>query len=302
MESVWSRTLLLVAIAGLAGCFGKGIGDFGGKSCGVATDCSGGQVCAGGHCKPPGTVVPGSPCSATRDCANGNYCDGVGGVCATGGSIVAGGACASDKQCAPPLRCDQDGFYGTCAPSGVIDIGGICAAHQDCLAGLWCGPNGKCAGLADAYPPYAGTPCADEGPFRVYFEAPRPGRPPADFYRLPFPNDIRVSAAGALDISDFPKPGPTPLGVDLVQLYVDAWTADFDGFSAAAAVTFRLSAPMSYGTATSDAVRLIDVTAGPSFGNELGRGWVTSNGRTKYSCNHTIAVRNFSDSPYTGWR
>ena len=55
--------------------------------------------------------------------------------------------------------------------------------------------------------------------------------PPKDFFRLPFPNDVRVTA-GTLDMTDFPKPGPTPLGIDLVQLYVDAWVADFDGFSA----------------------------------------------------------------------
>ena len=78
---------------------------------------------------------------------------------------------------------------------------------------------------------------------------PAPGKPPADFYRLPFPNDIRVSG-GALDISDFPKPGPTPLGVDLVKLYVDTWTADFDGFSAAAGIAFRFSGNIDYNSAT----------------------------------------------------
>jgi hypothetical protein len=298
MDSVWTRTVFMVAVGAVAGCFGKGIGDFGGKSCTSAADCSRGQVCAGGHCSDPGTGLPGSPCSATRDCSTGNYCDGVAGMCSAGGTIPTGGSCTSDKQCLPPLRCSLSGFYGTCAEGGTVDIGGGCATSQECLSGLWCGTNGKCAGLADAYPPYAGATCADEGAFRAYFEVPRPGRPPADFFRLPFPNDIRVSPAGALDISDFPKPGPTPLGVDLVQLYVDAWTADFDGFSAAGAVTFRFSAPLDYSTATQAAVKLIDLTAGPSFGAEFGRLWVTNNGRTKYSCNHTIAVRNFTDSPY----
>jgi hypothetical protein len=271
MDSVCARTFLLVGVVGLAGCFTKGIADFGGKTCGAAADCSGGQVCAGGHCKDPGTGVPGNPCSATRDCAAGNYCDGVAGACTAGGSIPSGGACASDKQCLPPLRCDLTGFYGTCTPGGSVDVGGTCAANQECLSGLWCGQNGKCAALVEAFPPYPGTTCTDEGPFRAYFEVPRPGRPPTDFYRLPFPNDIRVSAAGALDISDFPKPGPTPLGVDLVQLYVDTWTADFDGFSTAAGIAFRFAGNIDYMTASAEVVRMIDVTAGPTFGWEFAR-------------------------------
>src|SRR6185295_18863526 len=85
---------------------------------------------------------------------------------------------------------------------------------------------------------------------------------------------------------------------DLVQLYVDTWTADFDGFSAAAGVAFRFSDNIDYATATGDVVRMIDVTAGPSFGSEFARSWVTNNGRTKYSCNHTLVVRNTADAPF----
>ena len=142
----------------------------------------------------------------------------------------------------------------------------------------------------EAYPPFAGVTCADEGAFRAYFEVPRPGKPPADFYRLPFPNDIRVSG-GALDISDFPKPGPTPLGVDLVKLYVDTWTADFDGFSAAAGIAFRFSGNIDYNSATPDAVKMIDVTAGAGVRrpNSRAAGSPTTAGRsiratTRWSC------------------
>ena len=172
------------------------------------------------------------------------------------GGLDTGAACATDRQCRPPLRCSLNGFYGTCAEGGSVDQGGACTATADCLSGLWCGPNGQCAVLKQAYPPFAGVTCTDEGAFRAYFEVPRPGKPPADFYRLPFPNDIRVSG-GALDISDFPKPGPTPLGVDLVKLYVDTWTADFDGFSAAAGIAFRFSGNIDYNSATPDVVRIV---------------------------------------------
>ena len=65
---------------------------------------------------------------------------------------------------------------------------------------------------------------------------------PADFYRLPFPNDLRVRADGTLDLSDFPRPGLTLLGVDLVDLYADAAEADFAGFASIDVVSFRFSA------------------------------------------------------------
>jgi len=288
---------VLVVAAGVAGCF-KNTSGIGGTTCTGATDCPSGKVCAGGMCADPGNGRPGTACSATRDCAGGNFCDGLTGVCTMGGALDTGASCSSDRQCRPPLRCALTGFSGTCAAGGAVDLGGACTATSDCLSGLWCGASKTCGTLTTAFPPFAGASCADEGPFRGYFEVPRSGKPPADFFRLPFPNDVRVSDAGALDISDFPKPGPTPLGVDLVKMYVDTWTTDFDGFSAAAAITFRFSGNIDYATTTADVVRLIDVTPGPTFGWEFSRSWVTNNGRTKYSCNHTLIVRNTADDPY----
>jgi hypothetical protein len=289
--------LVLVAAAGIAGCSTNGLSGIG-KTCGGPADCPSGKVCAGGVCADPGNGRAGSPCSATRDCSGGNFCDGLTSVCTMGGGLDTGASCTTDKQCRPPLRCSLSGFYGTCAAGGTVDVGGSCHATADCLSGLWCGANNQCATLTKAFPPFAGVTCADDGAFRGYFEVPRAGKPPADFFRLPFPNDVRVSTAGALDISDFPKPGPTPLGVDLVQLYVDTWTADFDGFSAAAGVTFRFSDNIDFATATGDVVRMIDVTAGPDFGSEYARSWITNNGKTKYSCNHTLVVHNTPDAPF----
>jgi predicted esterase len=302
MRSALASRLFFSAIAvvgavGAAGCSSKGSSGIGGIPCDSPSDCPSGKVCAGGTCADPGNGRPGTPCSATRDCAGGTFCEGVTGVCTMGGGLDTGATCTSDRQCRPPLRCNMTSFYGACAEGGDIDMGGTCHATNDCLSGLYCGANNQCGTLKTAYPPFAGATCADEGAFRGYFEIPRPGKPPADFFRLPFPNDARVTA-GALDISDFPKPGPTPLGVDLVKLYVDTWTADFDGFSAAAAITFRFSDNIDYASATGEVVKLIDVTAGPTFGYEYSRSWVSNNGRTKYSCNHTIAVRNTADAPF----
>jgi len=290
------RVGALVFAMMIAGCSSHGLNATG-QPCDGPADCPSGKVCAGGTCADPGNGRPGSRCSATRDCASGNFCNGVTGVCTMGGGLDTGASCASDQQCRPPLRCDMTGFYGTCADGGSVDLGGICHGTTECISGLYCGATSTCAPLGTAFPPFQGVKCTDDGVFRAYFEVPRAGQPPADFFRLPFPNDARVTA-GALDISDFPKPGPTPLGVDLVKLYVDTWTADFDGFSATAGITFRFSGNLDYATATGDVVKIIDVTPGPTFGAEFGRSWVTNNGQTKYSCQHTIVVRPSADAPF----
>jgi hypothetical protein len=143
-----------------------------------------------------------------------------------------------------------------------------------------------CEPPTTAFPPFAGVECADDtADFKVYFEVPGSGSGPADFYRLPFPNDIRVSTAGALDMSDFASPGPTPLGVDLVSLYVDALVADFRGFASVGPISFRFSSELDFASTSSDSVKLVDITPGaPEFGQERSRSWAYSQGRGLYRC------------------
>jgi hypothetical protein len=288
-------------VVGLAGCPGrKSSGSAaGGNECKVNLDCGGDQFCVSGVCAKPGMAPMGSNCTATRDCGDGLYC-GLLGTCAPGGTVAEGGSCTVDAGCKPGLRCDHSGFYGTCAMGGTKESGAGCNASSDCLAGLMCGEEKTCLPPLQAYKPWEGVKCTDDGAFRVYFEVPRPGAPPKDFYRLPFPNDARVGADGKLDLSDFPKPGPTPLGVDLVQLYVDTWTADFDGFSSIGVTTFRFSADIDFNTSSAANVWLIDLTAAsdpkaPHLG--YGRDWLFAPSETKYSCKHRMTVRNTPDTP-----
>jgi hypothetical protein len=262
--------------------------------CTVNIDCPPNSYCVSGVCAPPGMKKEGDNCTASRDCGTGLYCSVVG-VCAMGGSLKEGDECAADAVCSPPLRCNFTGFFGTCGPAGTGESGAPCAMHSDCLAGLVCSQSLLCEPPSVAYPPFQGVRCADEGPFRVYFEVPRPGKPPADFYRLPFPNDARVTA-GALDMTDFPKPGPTPLGVDLVQLYVDTWVQDFDGFSSIGVTTFRYSGDINADTSTGDNVWIVDLAANPAQ-RLYGRDWLFTPSATKYSCQHRMTVRNQTDTP-----
>ena len=279
------------------GCDLRSTGTAGpGTQCRINTDCTGAKVCISGVCVAPPIVGEGATCVATRDCAAGLYC-APDAVCRKGGTGTAGATCSTDAACMPPLRCALIAFSGTCTASGAGDVGATCQMHTDCLSGLSCARDQTCQSTATAYPPYAGAACSDEGPFRAYFEVPRPGRPPADFFRLPFPNDARVTA-GKLDIGDFPTPGVGVYGVDFVRLYADAWTADFDGFSPIAPVTFRFSAPIDFSTATGDSVLLIDVTPGDTLGALLSRNWSFNSPRGKYVCANRLAVTTSLDAPF----
>jgi predicted esterase len=299
----WLGIVAIVAVGGSAGCFGsKSSGPAGNATmCTAETvmkDCAQGQFCASGLCTTAGTVGMGVKCSATRDCAAGLYCaaSDTGSACAAGGTLGMDAACAADSVCKPPLRCNLTGFYGTCGAAGTTEAGAACTASTDCLAGLLCGSGKTCLPPNQAFPPFVGVTCTDEGPFRIYYEVARPGKPPKDFFRMPFPNDARVSTDGKLNMVDFPKPGPTPLGVDLVQLYVDAWTKDFDGFSSIGVVTFRFSGEIDFKTSTGENVWLVDVTAGAG-GRQYARDWLFDPNRTKYNCNNRMTVRNSTDSP-----
>jgi hypothetical protein len=300
------RSTLLLAVAAtlstapLAGCALLGADDAPpaspdgglGSACAETDDCGAGLVCAADVCISPGTVGIGGSCSANRDCRLGLQC-ATNGVCAPAGGGAVGSACASGADCASDLRCELDGLGGTCQAGGAADVGEACASSADCLPGLACTIGGECDRAADAFPPFDGVDCApDQSPFRVFFEVPRPGRRLADFYRLPYPSDVRVAADGTLDLSDFPRPGLSPLGVDLVDLYADAAAADFAGFPSIAVASFRFSSALDFGSvADGAALFVVDVTPGsPSYGQNRGRDFGYDGGRTKYACQNRLTI------------
>lgn len=298
-----STLVLALAAACLGGCFlfkSDDTGDTGpdggiGAACEAATDCTGGLVCAASVCIRPGTVGIGGSCSANRDCATGLQC-ALSGVCAPAGGGDVGTACASGADCMADLRCELDGLGGTCQTAGTGDVGATCTAAGDCLAGLACSAGGECVRGNSAYPPFTGVTCEpDSSPYRVFFEIPRPGQRLKDFYRLPFPNDIRVKADGTLDLSDFPRPGLSPLGVDLVDLYADAAEADFAGFASIDVVSFRFSAPLDFSTVQDGAALFfVDITdpALPGYGANRGREFGFDPGRGKFACQNRLTLGN----------
>jgi hypothetical protein len=301
------KRALVCLLAGLAGCglFGKkndntpdgGAGD----TCKTNATCGAGLVCAAGFCAAEGSVGPGGNCSATRDCSTGLFCDEKG-VCAPAGGGGVGTPCSSGADCQKGLDCILSGFDGLCTTAGTGDLGATCTGSTDCIAGLVCGADGKCDGVSTAFPPWMGVMCAaDETPFRIYWQVPRASQHLADFYRLPFPNDARVKSDGTLDLSDFPDPGSSLLGVDVVKMYSDALSADFDGFSPNAPVTFRFSSELDFNTLGSNGanVHYVDITdpASAGFGNDRGRNYGYDTGAHPFLCQQSLVVGNNPNDP-----
>ena len=237
-------------------------------------------------------------CTANRDCGSSFYCASSG-VCAPAGTGAVGATCDAGADCDATLVCDRRGVPGTCATAGTHDLAASCLTTVDCLAGLVCSPGGTCSAPRAAYADYGGVSCAtDESTFYSYFEVPRPGAPPKDFFRLPFPNDVR--AGGMLDLGDFPRPGPSVQGVDIVDLFADAFAADFRGFSSVAPVVFRFSKeldPASLGP-NGENLHYVDITPfAPALGSEHSFTYEYTPGRGLFICQHTLTVRSNTRMP-----
>lgn len=152
----------------------------------------------------------------------------------------------------------------------------------------------------------AGVECEAPDPtdVRAYFEVPgAAGAQEGDFFRLPFPNDVRI-VGGKLDLAGFPTPGSDLLGYDPVQRYIDAIVSSESAWGTYPTVLFRFSGPIDYqslrGSTGNYPVNWVDITPGaPENGQPQGLYWYASGGRTKYVCDHWVGVRAPAGAPLT---
>ncbi len=276
---------------------GRGVG----QACDDADPCRTGLACTDGMCVPGHSSADGAPCTINDECKQGSYC-GPTRTCAPAmGKGADGDGCTSDADCAPGLRCDLVGAGAECKPEGKVDLGGTCATSADCFGGLAC-IAGACAVPPPGTGPLVGSPwmgvdCSDDpGPVTAYFRVPR-GTGDGDFFRLPFPNDIRRGAGGHPTLSGFPTPGPALLGYDAVERYVSDVQQNSDGFSVYPTVTMRFSGAIDFESLKSaGAVRYVDVSPGGG-GNDLGFGWSVTGGRNAYVCPNWLGVRPYMGKP-----
>lgn len=279
-----------------------------GDACAGPDECNRGLVCADdGTCQAPGNVAEGEPCYRTAECAEGLYCDSVGSVCLTAGDAGLGQSCGTTGDCAAGLVCAPSGFSGACIQPGENDLGDACEGYFDCIAGLGCVPNplepdagGVCqAGVAGLPLPWPGVECAEDEPgdFRVYFEV--PDGDVTEFYRLPYPNDIRLQN-GHPNLDGHPSPGDGILGFDIVQRYKDAIESTQDRFGLNSWAFLRFSERANFETLASGGdnptVRAIVLSPDhPRYGQSIGLRWQAATGGNKYICQNWVAVRPGGD-------
>lgn len=273
---------------------GQGVGDDCSES-----ECREGLTCnSKNKCEPAGDKEVGDRCVISAECADGQCLTR---QCVAAGEGEAGTECRSDADCGAGLRCAISGLSVVCTAEGAGDVGADCATSLDCFGGLGCFAE-KCSVAPPGVPPFGqpfqGVDCdppADSN-IKAYFEVPgADGADENDFFRLPFPTDVRRSG-NQLDLSKFPTPGSGLLGVDPVQLYVDAITDNDSGWGAYPTVIFRFSGPFDFATFPRDAVQFIDVTD-PATARSVGWQRFYTDARTNYICDNFVAVQPPFGSP-----
>ncbi len=259
----------------------------------VANVCRPGLACLSGSCAPGRSSAAGAACVISAECSQGLYC-GPTRKCSPAGGGNDGASCTSDADCSSGLRCNLHGLQAVCQAEGSVDVGGACSKNADCFGGLLCAeqvcvPPPAGTSVPVAVPTFKGVACdAESGPVAAYFRIPR-GSDDKDFFRLPFPNDIRTKA-GHVDLTGFPTPGADLLGFDLVDRWARFVEETATGFSAYPTVTFRFSGEIDVETLKApDATRWIDITT--PTGVDLGHGWMAGLARTAYLCPNYVSIR-----------
>jgi pimeloyl-ACP methyl ester carboxylesterase len=308
--------------------FAKGVGG----ACERTADCKAGLYCEDRSCQPRGDADTGEACRLTAECGSSDYC-GSQRVCILAGARGVDDECRTTGNCRHGLVCEAPDLSqlgtlsltqlaevsGQCKRAGRREQGQTCDNVTDCLAGLACidcaSPGLSCTGTLEpgdkicislapsdfelpAIPLlWTGVECPDvddDATPETYFAVPRgSSRDPAEFYSLPFPNDIRLSSSG-IDLDGHPVP-PASFSLPFVSRYVQVAAEDLDGFSTNPVALFRFSHEYDFGSVGSDCsgVKIVDITPGSSTYGEASpvECRTTSGDLSNYICPHWLGVR-----------
>lgn len=152
------------------------------------------------------------------------------------GGVLEGGACESSEACASNLVCAGD---HTCREAGEP---GTAGQGEPCGEPTACQINHACIEGICIVSMWSGIQCqpaaSEQEPLKLYFELDGAF---GEFYRLPFPNDIRRSSRG-IDLTGHPNPGVIveALG-NPVDAYFEMLEEDLDGFGTQTAIYFRFN-------------------------------------------------------------
>ena len=139
------------------------------------------------------------------------------------------------------------------------------------------------------------------------FELPR-AEAEVGFFDLPWPSDLRRTADGHVDVRDFPN----PMGVPVLESYIDAISTRLDGFGTNGSTYFRFSRTVSAASLPPDpattlsdgaSVFLIDVDEdSPTRGMRHAAVVVYNDAATQFWPEHTVAIRPVYGIPLAGGR
>ena len=282
-----------------------------GAACIVSAECADGLYCSliDLTCRPLSDKpqATGGVCSSSADCQRGLVCDADLEELLTEGPFG-----LLPEECVEAVNDDETPetceLPRTCTPRGKQDLAGFCSRSADCLPGLFCIPDpldlrkSVCAGgtkLSEepiSVPLWGGAPCPkDDDAARAYFDVPRDGTADTDFYRLPFPNDIRRTDSG-LDLSGHPSPA-SDLAPQAAQRFLQE-SEKLKGFSTNPVVVFRFSKALRVSDLSGTTLRIVDITDNsPEYGNRASVAWGPSERRSNYVCTHWLGIHRPADSP-----
>ena len=275
--------------------------------CTRQSECDAGLVCSSaGRCAEVGAAgTSGSEraCSDSSDCRLGLFCSSLD-ICVRPGVGELNAPCAGAESCRLDLICAAHGACATPGSDGTATVGGGCETDVDCAFGLTCALSSVCA-RTSAWP---GADCVlpDEigGPPRLLFEVPRLGAS-SDFFRLPFPNDIR-RRDGVIDLNGFPAPtlSGSAESLDVVGRFASAMVADSRAFGLNPSIVFRFNTNVDFNTLDfgGDGATLlfVNITPGednPNKGRRPRSRYFSTTRRSKYVCHNWLGIRPSEGSP-----
>lgn len=248
----------------------------------------------------------GAACADSADCSKDLVCDlDLASAFDTGPFATLSDACragvallGTSSACSLPK---------TCTHRGKRDFGDSCGTHADCMPGLYCAVSPLshpdltlCLGgveLPDellSVPTWTGVACAPDAETpTAYFDLAAGSDLAHDFYRLPFPNDIRRVSTG-IDLAGHPAP-PAEVRPPLAARFVEDAAAQV-GFSTNPVVYFRFST--AYAGASLSSARIVNITPdSPDYNGNTTVSWGPPERDSHYICPHWLSLHRPVGAP-----
>jgi hypothetical protein len=282
-----------------------------GGQCVVSAECAAGTYCSSKlkctpFASPPGTA--GVACADSSGCGTGLVCDlDLADAMSSGPFAMLSDNCQSEvAQLETSAAC---ALPKTCTKRGKRDFGDACSENVNCLPGLYCAlspiaedDQTTCLGGLSlpeellSVPTWAGEKCpAESDSPAAYFDLAAGIDADSDFYRLPFPNDIRRTPSG-IDLNGHPAP-PASLRPPVAARFVED-AAKQRGFSTNPVVYFRFSTAYDSSQLSLSSVRIVDVTPdSPDYNANSTIAWGGPERESHYACDHWLSLHRPVGTP-----